>query len=240
MRYGLFSDIHGNLEALQAVLDALRKEDIDNYICLGDIVGYGANPRECLELIEDLNPVAIAGNHDYAAVKLTNINYFNSDAKEAILWTQNQLKEKEKKFLNALRLVHNFPDFTIVHATLKAPEEWRYILSTYEAKESFQLLTVPLLFTGHSHVPIVFEGNARYRYDFRKTVNLEEGRKYIINIGSVGQPRDGDPRASFALYDTESRLVEVKRVEYNIPETMKKIIEAGLPRMLAWRLSQGT
>ncbi len=239
MKYGLFSDIHGNLEALRAVLDALKGEGVDKYICLGDIVGYGANPRECLKLIKDLNPLAIAGNHDYAVVNLTDLSYFNSNAKEAILWTQNQLKEKEKKFLSALKLVHNFPNFTIVHATLKAPEEWRYILSTYEARENFQLLTTPLLFAGHSHIPIVFEGNAHYRYDFRKTVNLEEGRKYIINIGSVGQPRDGDSRASFALYDTESHMVHIRRVEYDINGAMRKIIEAGLPKILAWRLSQG-
>lgn len=239
MRYGLFSDIHSNLEALQAVLAALRKEDIDRYVCLGDIVGYGANPRECIELIKNLNSITIAGNHDYAVVHLTDIKHFNSNAKEAILWTQKQLEEEEKKFLSTLQLVHSFPDFTIVHATLKKPEEWNYIFSTYEARENFQLLTTPLLFVGHSHVPIIFEGNTHYRYNFREVVNLEEGRKYIINIGSVGQPRDGDRRASCALYDTESRLVEVKRVEYNIPEAMKKIIEAGLPEILARRLSRG-
>lgn len=239
MRYGLFSDIHGNLEALRAVADALREEGVDNYICIGDIVGYGANPRECIELIKDLNPITVAGNHDYGAVNLTDLSYFNSDAKEAILWTQGQLDQEGKEFLSGLRLVHNFPDFTIVHATLKAPEEWNYILSTYDAHQNFQLFATPLLFIGHSHTPIVFGGNANYRYYFREVIDLEKERKYIINIGSVGQPRDGDPRASFVLYDTESRLVQVKRVEYNIPGAMKKIIEAGLPKTLAWRLSRG-
>ena len=239
MRYGVLSDIHGNLEALRAVLDALREEDVDSYVCLGDIVGYGANPRECLELIRRLDPATVAGNHDYGVAGLTEISYFNSDAREAVLWTQNQLEEKDKKFLAELEPVHNFPGFTIVHATLKAPEEWNYILSTYEAHQNFQLLTTCLLFVGHSHVPIIFEKNAGCRYYTRETVNLEEGRKYIINVGSVGQPRDGDPRASFALYDTESQVVRVRRVEYNITGAMKKIVESGLPEKLAWRLSLG-
>lgn len=239
MKYGLFSDIHGNLEALQAVLDALRKEGVDNYICLGDIVGYGANPRECLKLIKDLNSSTIAGNHDYAAVNLTDLDYFNSYAKEAVLWTQNQLEEVDRDFLAGLKLVHHFPSFTIVHATLRVPEEWNYILSTYEARQNFQLLTPSLLFVGHSHVPLVFEGNANYRYYFREVVNLEEGKKYIINIGSVGQPRDGNPQASFALCDTESHTVQIRRVEYNVTGAMRKIVEAGLPKDLAWRLSRG-
>ncbi len=239
MRYGLFSDIHGNLEALRVVLDALYKEDVDAYICTGDIVGYGANPRECLGLIKDLNPMAIAGNHDYGVVGLTDLSYFNPSAKEAVLWARNQLGEEDKKFLAGLKLIQNFPDFTLVHATLKAAGEWNYIFSTYEARQNFQLLTTSLLFVGHSHVPIVFEGNGQYRYYFREVVNLEEGRKYIINIGSVGQPRDGDPRASFAVYDTESQIVRVKRIEYDVTRAMRKIIEAGLPETLAWRLSRG-
>lgn len=239
MRYGLFSDIHGNLEALRAVLDVLRKEDVDNCICLGDIVGYGANPRECLKLVRDLNSITIAGNHDYGAVHLTDINYFNPYAKEAVLWTQDQLKAEDREFLTGLKLIHHFPNFTIVHATLNAPEEWNYILSTYEARQNFQLLTTSLLFIGHSHAPIIFEENANYRYYFKEVVNLEEGRKYIINIGSIGQPRDGDPRASFALYDTESHTVHIRRVEYNVTGAMKKIVEAGLPKILAWRLSRG-
>ncbi len=239
MRYGLLSDIHGNLEALRTVLDVLRKEDVDNYICLGDIVGYGANPRECLKLIQDLNPVCIAGNHDYAAVHLTDINYFNPHAKEAVLWTQNQLQDKDKKFLTGLKLVHHFPAFTIVHATLKVPEEWNHILTTYTARQNFQLLTTSLLFVGHSHKPIIFEGDTAYRYYFRETVKLEEERKYIINIGSAGQPRDGDPRAAFALYDTETNIVQIKRVEYDVTMAMRKIVEAGLPDALAWRLSRG-
>ncbi|NOX96893.1 MAG: metallophosphoesterase family protein [Nitrospirae bacterium] len=239
MRYGLFSDVHGNLEALQAVLGVLKREDVDNYICLGDIIGYGASPRECIKLIKDLNPIVIAGNHDYAAVHLTDISYFNTYAKEVILWTQNQLQDEDREYLTGLKLVHNLPDFTLVHATLRRPEKWNYIFSTYDAQQNFQMLTTSLLFIGHSHVPIIFEENTPCRYYFKETVKFEEGRKYIINIGSVGQPRDGDPRASFALYDTESRIIQIKRVEYDVTGAMRKIAEAGLSKVLAWRLSRG-
>lgn len=239
MRFALFADIHGNLEAFQAVLESLRGERIDRHICVGDIVGYGANPRECIKLVKDLSCITIAGNHDWAAVNRTSIDYFNPYAKEAVLWTRNQLSQEDQDFLKGLELIHRFDCFTIVHATLKAPAEWKYIFSTSDALQSFQLLSNPILFVGHSHVPIVFEENGGYRCYFSDEINLEEGRKYIINIGSVGQPRDGDPRASFSIYDTESNQVEIRRVEYNVEETMRKIVEAKLPPVLAWRLREG-
>ncbi|MCK4437397.1 metallophosphoesterase family protein [bacterium] len=239
MRFALFADIHGNLEAFQAVLGALREERIDSYICLGDIVGYGANPGECIELVKDLDCVTIAGNHDWAAVDRTSMDYFNPYAREAVLWTRNQLRQENQDFLKGLELIHRFDCFTIVHATLKAPEKWKYIFSISDALQSFQLLSNPILFVGHSHVPVVFEENGGYRYYFSQEVDLEEGRKYIINIGSVGQPRDRDPRATFCLYDTESHQVKIRRVEYNVEEAMRKIVEANLPPVLAWRLKDG-
>ncbi len=239
MRYALLSDVHGNLEAFQAVLRVLKEEGPDCYICIGDIIGYGANPRECIKLVKDLGCLTIAGNHDWAAVDLTSIDYFNPYAKEAVLWTRNQLSQEDRDFLKGLELVRKLPGFTIVHATLKAPEEWSYIFSNSDARQNFQLLSNCLLFVGHSHVPIIFEGNGGYPYHFNREVNLEEGQKYIINIGSVGQPRDGDPRAAFSIYDTGSNRVEIRRVEYNVEEAMRKIVEANLPPVLAWRLREG-
>lgn len=239
MRFALFADIHGNLEAFRAVLGTLQNGRIDRHICVGDIVGYGANPGECIKLVKDLDCLAVAGNHDWAAVDLASIDYFNPYAKEAVLWTRSQLSQEDRDFLKGLELVREPHGFTIVHATLKAPEEWNYIFSASDAHENFQLLSNCLLFVGHSHVPIIFEENGGYRYHFGRKVNLKEGQKYIINIGSVGQPRDGDPRASFFIYDTESRQVELRRVEYNVDEAMRKIVEANLPPVLAWRLREG-
>ncbi len=179
MRYALLSDVHGNLEAFQAVLRVLKEEGPDCYICIGDIVGYGANPRECIKLVKDLGCLTIAGNHDWAAVDLTSIDYFNPYAKEAVLWTRSQLSQEDRDFLKGFELVREPDGFTIAHATLKAPEEWNYIFSTSDARQNFQLLSNCLLFVGHSHVPIVFEENGGCRHYFRREVNLQEGRKYI-------------------------------------------------------------
>jgi predicted phosphodiesterase len=239
MKYALVSDIHANLEAFTAVLDVIEKEECEKIVCLGDIVGYGANPRECIELVQERGMASIAGNHDFACIGKTNINYFNSYAKEATLWTRKITTDDDKEFLNGLPLVDYHENFTVVHGTLYSPELFDYIQTTYDAYLSLQLLESQVCFLGHSHVPITFFQGDLISYTLNPSIKIEDDVKALINIGSVGQPRDDNPRASFATYDTEKRQVDIHRVEYDVEKTMKKILKAGLPPPLAERLKYG-
>lgn len=239
MKYAIISDIHGNLEALEAVLAEIVPRPIDRYICLGDIVGYGANPRECLERVRDLNPIVVTGNHDAAACERTDIRYFNQPARAAALWTRDQLSLPERNYLASLPLVEEVEGMAMVHSSLNEPEKWHYILSQFDARPTFNLLPGPACFIGHSHVPVAFEEKGGGVRVLPPEVMMEGGVRYIINVGSVGQPRDGDPRASFALWDTQAGRVEIIRVEYPIKPAQEKILRAGLPAILASRLSAG-
>ncbi|MDF1667361.1 MAG: metallophosphoesterase family protein [Planctomycetota bacterium] len=239
MKYALVSDIHANLEAFTEVLKKIKEEECEKIVCLGDIVGYGANPRECIALVREHNMATIAGNHDFACIGKTNINYFNSYAKEATLWTRKITTDEDKKFLNNLPLVDYHENFTVVHGTLYSPELFDYIQTTYDAYLSLQLLESQICFLGHSHVPITFFQGDLISYTLNPVVKIEEGVKALINIGSVGQPRDDNPRASFATYDTDKMEVEIHRVEYDVEKTMAKILKAGLPPPLAERLKYG-
>lgn len=251
MRFALFSDIHSNLEAIEAVLEAFEEEDADRYICLGDIVGYGADPGECINTVKGLNAEIIAGNHDHAAAGKTDIRYFNPYAQAAVVWTSGQLTADEKDFLGRLELVEKFTDFTAVHGTLYEPEKWYYVLSTEDARENFRYLENKILFIGHSHIPVVFKrGIHGKQADGGKVISghrcisdekiiIEKDKQYIINIGSVGQPRDGDPRACFALYDDEKNIVQIRRIDYDVSTASSKILDAGLPEMLAYRIERG-
>lgn len=240
MRYGILSDIHGNLEALQAVLDLYHKEGIKDYLCVGDIVGYGADPRECLRIVRGLNMVTVAGNHDWAVSGRFDPVYFNPVAKEAVLWTRDQLSSDEKDFLNGLPLVHKEDDLILVHGTLGEPEHFHYMRYLSQAAETFDLMDKTLCFIGHSHAPqIIIHRGEENRPSKTLRITIEPGCKYIINAGSVGQPRDGDPEAAYCVYDTELRTVEVKRTTYDIRTAQDKILAAGLPTFLAERLAIG-
>jgi diadenosine tetraphosphatase ApaH/serine/threonine PP2A family protein phosphatase len=259
MRYGIFSDVHSNLEAFEAVIEALKIERIDNYLCIGDIVGYAADPKECIRKTKQLSPIIVCGNHDWASVGLADIKYFNPVAKEALIWTSNVLDEAEKYFLRSLNLVYTSDKFTpplssnsperkaqkgagfiLVHGTLDMPEKFNYLLDVDSAYQTFHLMKVPLCFVGHSHVPIVFlEEGGRVNYLFGAEIKIEEGKRYIVNVGSVGQPRDRDPRAAYCIFDTQERKIQIKRVSYDVERAKEKIIKAGLPRFLAERLSTG-
>ena len=242
MKYGIFAVIHSNLEALQSVLKVLRDIGVDEYICVGDIVGYGADPAECLRIVKEICHVTVAGNHDYAAAGLLDIEYFNPQAKDAVLWTTERLSEEELAYLKNLELIQKVNNFLIVHATFVSPQEWNYITSTFTAFQNFKGFEEKLCFVGHSHIPVVFSIDAENRcnYAFETKVQIEDENRYIINVGSVGQPRDGNPLASFAVYDTDAGEVEIIRAEYDIETAQTKIIDAGLPRGLASRLSSGT
>ena len=240
MRYGIFSDIHANLEAFEAVLEAYKKEKIDRFVCLGDIVGYGVNPNECLKLVKNLNPVGIAGNHDWAVLDKISPAYFNLFAKEAVIWTKKVLQEKAIRYLNNLSLIYQENDFSCVHGSLDNPEKFNYIIDSLDAENTFSLLKGRICFVGHSHKMESFclnQGRISFTKDYQ--LNLQKEAKYIINTGSVGQPRDRDPRACFCVYDSQKGMISFRRVEYNIKKAADKILKAGLPPLLAERLYLG-
>lgn len=241
MRYGIFSDIHSNLEALNAVMEAFSIEAIDQYLCVGDIVGYAANPRECIEKVQSLSCPVVAGNHDWAAVSLFSLDYFNPTAAEAILWTKSRLPESNKAYLENLKLTFKNNDLVLVHSTLDNPQDFNYMTDGFIAEETFRLLDVPICFVGHTHVPGVFtkDGEERIHYREDNSCDVALGQKYIVNVGSVGQPRDGNTQAAYCIYDTATNKVEVKRVAYEIELTRKKINSAGLPEYLGHRLFLG-
>jgi len=243
MRYGLFSDVHSNLEAFKVVLDVLKEENVDKYIFVGDLVGYGANPKECIELLkrlaEDTGCVCVAGNHDYATCGKTSDIGYNHYAVDAIHWTKKQLNDEDIAFLSDMKLVEKEEDLTIVHANLIAPADWGYIIDIDDAFPNFSLMEKQICFIGHSHRPIIFTAGETIDWSVSERLEISQDMKYIINIGSVGQPRDGDPRASCAVYDTDTNLVEIKRSDYNIRAAQKKIMDANLPQILAERLSLG-
>lgn len=239
MKYAIISDIHANYDALESVLADIEKEKVDQILCLGDIVGYGPQPKECIAKIQELGCITVAGNHDFAAIGKTNIEYFNIYAKEATLWTQKTLNDEEKEFLNNLPLVKHFDGFTIVHATLYAPELFDYIQTSYDAYLSLQILEGQVCFLGHSHVPITFFQEEMISYTLSPEIKLTDGMKALVNVGSVGQPRDDNPKAAYAIYDTDQKMIWIKRVEYDVEKVGEKIRKAGLPEVLAERLKYG-
>ncbi|MFH1045409.1 MAG: metallophosphoesterase family protein [Candidatus Omnitrophota bacterium] len=240
MRWGIFSDIHANLEAFQAVLASFAQECIERYACLGDIVGYGANPGECIAEVQRYKPLVIAGNHDRGACGLFDINSFSAHAQVAIEWTSKNLASEEKHYLHDLPLVEQRQELSFVHGSLDHPEEFNYIFDSYSAAVTLEFCQTRLCFIGHTHVPAIFirEGEECLPL-FTPALTLKPKHTYLINAGSVGQPRDGNPQASYVVYDSESRFLQIKRVAYDIRKTKDKIIKAGLPAMLAERLSMG-
>ena len=240
MRYALISDIHGNLQALRAVLKTLENCQIDQYLCLGDVVGYGANPNECVRLVRNLTDKTVAGNHDYAAVGLTDISNFNPHASEAVRWTARHLSEENKQYLKTLPLWLKVGSSNLVHSTPQRPELWDYILSPYDALTAFSYFEGDICFVAHSHRPMTFiQGPGGLQWDFSDRIQILSDSRYIINTGSIGQPRDRDPRACFALLDTETSEVRIQRVEYDISGAQAAIRAAGLPEILADRLQYG-
>lgn len=240
MRYAIFSDVHANLEAFERVLAAYENELIDKYLCIGDIVGYAANPRECIKIIRGKNIATVAGNHDWASTGKFDIDYFNPYAKAAVAWTRNKIEKSDIDYLNDLNLVYKEDDFTLVHGTLINPEYFDYMFEPENAKVSFGAMDVSLCFVGHTHVPVTFIKEGRkISYSKNNLIDIQLQKQYIINVGSVGQPRDRDSRACYSIYDSEEKVVQIKRVEYDIQATQTKIINSGLPLFLAERLALG-
>jgi diadenosine tetraphosphatase ApaH/serine/threonine PP2A family protein phosphatase len=241
MRYCIFSDVHGNWEAFEAVMTAFAKEDIDQHIFLGDIVGYGADPHACIAGLKALKPqVLTAGNHEWGVLGLLDMEYFNEYAAAAVEWTKNLLSQEELDYLKSFRLFCETGGLTLVHGSLEQPARFKYILDNDDADLSLRSLRTPLCFVGHTHVAGAhFFENGEVVFMKGPKVCIGADKKHIINAGSVGQPRDGDPRASYVIYDDKEKTVEIKRVSYDIEAAQKKIVKAGLPAWLASRLGEG-
>ncbi|MFQ6103189.1 MAG: metallophosphoesterase family protein [Candidatus Glassbacteria bacterium] len=240
MLYAIVSDIHSNLSALLAVMSHIDGLKADTIVCLGDIVGYAADPGDCIKIIREKATTIVAGNHDAGTTGTTPLEHFNFLAREAILWTRGILKSEEIEFLEGLPYTSESEDCLLVHSSPVAPREWPYIFSREQAWQAFNSCTNEVIFVGHTHRPMVFSaGGDGLRVHQPGEVKLVKGERYLINVGSVGQPRDGDPRASFATYRSDNRTIEFHRIPYDIEKTQDGIIKADLPLDLATRLGIG-
>lgn len=239
MIYGVIGDIHSNYDALTAVVNELRQEHVDKVLCIGDIVGYAAEPAKCIDLVRELNCTTVAGNHDYAVVGNFPVNYFHADARAAVLWTMKRLSDEYINYLGNLPLVEELDGITLVHGSLNHPEFFDYIRTGADALVSFDILKTPICFYGHTHIPLaIFFDKGNISIDRGNVFDLSNIDKVLINVGSVGQPRDWDLRASCAIYDTEKKIAKIKRVKYNINDAVQKIYLAGLPGINAMRLTE--
>ncbi|MFH1771412.1 MAG: metallophosphoesterase [Candidatus Omnitrophota bacterium] len=252
MRYAIFSDIHGNLEAFSSLIESLNETQIDKFIFIGDIIGYGADPCQCISMLKSMNPAAIAGNHDWAVTGRLSLDYFNSVARQALLWTKKQLGNEELKYLDTFTLVHDEDDFVCVHGSLREPEKFNYVWDIEDASYNFSLFQKKICFLGHSHKMAAYfidERSKEARILLHKgeiqtylsgfTIHLKENERYLINVGSVGQPRDEDPRLSMCIYDSQKKEIELRKLSYDIVKAAKKIIDNCLPSVLASRLFEG-
>ena len=240
MRYAIVSDIHSNIEALEAALSFVN--DDDGVLCLGDIVGYGPNPNECVARIRARATATVLGNHDVAAIDDFGLAYFNPAAREAMVWTQQVLNGESVEWLNSLGYEYRLPELLLVHG---APQEYfEYILDKAAAARAFAATDAPLIFIGHTHIAEVYvlapDGAIGHRHlQQGGEVAIEPGNRYLINVGSVGQPRDLNPKASFGIYDTVAQTVSIVRFEYPIALVRQKIALAHLPDALGRRLLVG-
>lgn len=244
MRYAVISDIHSNLEALEAFLKKVDTLGINEILCLGDVVGYNANPNECCAIMRERNARCIMGNHDSRAIGLEDTFGFNRYAEEAVLWTGRELTEENRNFLKNLPrslIIEN--KFLVVHGWVNDTD--RYIIGESATRENFELMKqfippVKLCFFGHTHVPVVYvEGGEKADGSAIGPLRLSDKDSCLINPGSIGQPRDSDPRASFLVYDSKKSTIQFHRVEYDIKTAAEKVIAANLPRRLAERLRLG-
>jgi predicted phosphodiesterase len=239
MRYAIIADIHANMEALDVVLADSKAQKVTHYACLGDVVGYNANPKECLDVIRNMGMPCVKGNHDeYCSAEVT-LEGFNPHAAEAVSWTRQQLTNEDCQWLRDLRYIRLVANFTIVHATLDGPQRWGYVFDRLAAAASFTYQNTTVCFFGHTHVPVAFIRDSMVRGGTYSKFKVEQGRKYFVNVGSVGQPRDGNPKASYVIYDMDEASIEIRRLDYDIPTAQAKIRAAGLPERLAERLALG-
>lgn len=241
MKYIIFSDVHSNLEALNAFVEQINEIEYDKIACLGDIVGYGADPNLLIDWVRRHCDILLAGNHDYAAVNKTDSSYFNSHAQASCQWTKQALSEENKTFLASLPIETVVDGIYWVHSSPHEPDKWHYVVSRAKADLHFANFQEPLCFLGHSHRPLVLEESPMGETEiyFNSSFKLKPEHRYIINVGSLGQPRDGDNHPAFVVYDSASDQIDLHRFDYDRATTQKKIIANGLPAFLAQRLSDG-
>jgi len=239
MRFLVFSDIHGNVEALERVLEEADRLRPDMIVSLGDVVGYGANPNECIGLVQEAARIRIGGNHDVAAAGIIGIDTFNSTAQTSIQWTSRTIHPKHRDTLSEYDTVRRYGECIFAHASPLSPMEWQYVYTINQANAIFEKVAEKYIFIGHTHVPAIIEHNAMRS---SKVVSgtfsmIAPESRYLINVGSIGQPRDGIAAASFALLDAKKGTIAIRRVPYDIRSAQEKIRNVGLPESLAERLA---
>ena len=236
----ILGDIHANIDALSVVLRDCQEQGVTEYLCTGDVVGYNACPHECLAWIRELGCPVVKGNHDHYVASEQNLEDFNPAAAAVVEWTRHQLDAGEIAWLRDLPFSVTDKGITIVHSTMDHPENFGYVFDHQQAETNFIQQKTPICFHGHTHCPMIYEKqmNGIYRID-PQDIQLKPGRKYFINVGSVGQPRDGDPRATYVIYDPLARQVQFRRLAYDIETAQARIRAAGLPERLAERLAYG-
>jgi predicted phosphodiesterase len=240
MKYAIIADIHANLEAFNTVLADIKTQNCTHVACLGDVVGYNANPKECLDIVRGMNIPVVKGNHDEYCSTENDLEGFNPHAAEAINWTRDQLTPDDRQWLRELKYMRLVTSFTLVHATLDQPQRWGYVFDKLAAAASFTYQNTAICFFGHTHVPLAFVRDAgQVRGGTYSKFKIEPGKKYFINVGSVGQSRDGVPKATYVVYDMQEQSIELRRLDYDMATTQKKILDAGLPARLAERLALG-
>jgi predicted phosphodiesterase len=239
MKYAILGDIHANLEALQSVLQDAKEQGVTHYACTGDVVGYNADPKTCLQLIRSLKCTVVQGNHDYYAACNESMELFTPMAQKSIRWTRKQLSPFDRRYLRQLPMIVDIENFTIVHSSLNNPHRWNYIFKKKAADANFRNQFNQVCFFGHTHVPLAFIRGKTTEKGFYETLHVRPGMQYLVNVGSVGQPRDRNPKSAYVIYDLEEQTITIRRLEYNIEETQKKIRAAGLPFRNALRLANG-
>lgn len=241
MKVAILSDIHSNLEALEAVRKDIDSIGVDAIYFAGDVVGYGPDPNACTRWVMENAELAVMGNHDIAALGKIDIETFNPNAKKAIVWNSEQMEDWAMDFISTLPMVKSQDLVTIVHANPQDPESWNYIFSLWDAEMNFSHFESTFCFVGHSHQPVIvgMDDSRQVSVLPGDSFTVEEGARYLINVGSVGQPRDGNPEACFGLLDTDSGEFCFQRTPYEIGVTQEKMMSAGLPEPLAERLAEG-
>jgi diadenosine tetraphosphatase ApaH/serine/threonine PP2A family protein phosphatase len=232
VRLAVISDIHSNLEALQAVLAQIEQMGCDHIVCLGDVVGYGADPGPCVDLVRERCAAVVRGNHDQAVADGAGLEYLPRDGQEAAVHNRKLLSEEQLAYLNTLPLVDVFQGFTLAHATPEAPDTWRRLDSFTIARAQFSHFDTAVCFIGHTHIPAVMAEKLG-------VLRVRRGSRFLVNVGSVGQPRDTNPQACFVVFDTDLFTCRFVRVPYDLETTARKIADAGLPKALGQRLRVG-
>jgi len=239
MKFAIIADIHANWEAFQVVLEDIEKQKCTHYACVGDVVGYNANPKECLDLVRKMEMPCVKGNHDEYCSSEDALEGFNQHAAAAVNWTRKQLTTQDRQWLRDLKYTRMVTSFSMVHATLDGPQRWGYVFDKLGAAASFPYQTTQVCFFGHTHVPVAFIRDSIVRGGTYSKFKVEPGKKYFVNVGAVGQPRDGNPKAAYVVFDMDASTIELRRLDYDIATAQKKIRAAGLPERLAERLAFG-